>query len=374
MKISFSGYKIPNIHLKPNVYTTNPLQSIKEDTFELSKSDGTKTLNTTDKDVKTKFKRIYTKSEDIAGAVNIQNVYPDGTVKDVVKYSRNKETGVLTVKKDLISPDGTRTECFYSDDPKGNRVSDYKITDSKGKVLYRNHQSFEKISENKFISANDSRKYEITTDEKSIKVKEVNLGKEATVIFAEKVEDENRGEIISLLKKVPGHLLFEAAEDIKEFRGLKSSSARYAYSEPFRKSVATADNLFIFLHELGHIKDAETLSLTDRKYQYSGNPKIQQVYMYEYKNFVKNFAPEQRKPAQYFLVSENHYHGKWGGLGEVVAETNAIGSSVSVGDVNSAKYNSRTEYLMENFPKTIAEIKNAMKLKDEIDAIEYYGT
>ena len=34
----------------------------------------------------------------------------------------------------------------------------------------------------------------------------------------------------------------------------------------------------------------------------------------------------------------------------------------------------RTDYLQENFPKTIAEIKNAMRWKDDLDAIEYYGT
>ena len=34
----------------------------------------------------------------------------------------------------------------------------------------------------------------------------------------------------------------------------------------------------------------------------------------------------------------------------------------------------RTHYLQQYFPKTISAICNEMNLRDEIDAIEYYGT
>ena len=70
--------------------------------------------------------------------------------------------------------------------------------------------------------------------------------------------------------------------------------------------------------------------------------------------------------------NEGHYGGKWGALCEVVAETNAIGSAVT--NECSDEIILRAEYLQENFPKTIAEIKNAMRWKDDIDAIEFYGT
>ena len=94
--------------------------------------------------------------------------------------------------------------------------------------------------------------------------------------------------------------------------------------------------------------------------------------MQEYADFAEKYPHEQRQEVGYFLENENHSYGNWKALAEVVAETNAIGASMP--DKNSDCVSFRSEYLMENFPKTIAQIKNAMKWKDEADAIEYYGT
>ena len=52
----------------------------------------------------------------------------------------------------MKSPDGTRTQYLYENDPQGNRIVDYKITDKNGKVLLNKSQTFEVINENKFIS------------------------------------------------------------------------------------------------------------------------------------------------------------------------------------------------------------------------------
>ena len=326
-----------------------------------------------DSDGNTKLTRVAALSDEVPGAVNIKNVYSDGTVKDIAKAEKNKETGVLTVKKDMTSPDGTRTEYSYKDDPNGNRVIDYQITDNNGKILYRNHQSFEKVAENKFISTNDSRKYEIMTDEKSITVKQIGLDKEVSINFRDKIEDENKNEVINLLKKVPGHLLFEAAEDIEEYSGIEAEHVLYTSCSETDKTVNTPDNLYAFLHELGHIKDSETtIDFFEEEGQYSGDNNIQKTYMQEYTDFAEKYPHEQRQEVGYFLENENHSYGNWKALAEVVAETNAIGASMP--DKNSDCVSFRSEYLMENFPKTIAQIKNAMKWKDEMDAIEYYGT
>ena len=249
---------------------------------------------------------------------------------------------------------------------------------TKGKVIYQNSQTFEKVSDTKFITSNDARKYEINVSDKSLSVKELGLGKEETIQFNKKVENFNREEMINLLKKVPGHLLFEAAQDVKKYSGLKKDEALLAYSLPAEKRIASADNLFIFLHELGHIKDSETVKSKDvtkrhnDESQYTGNKKIQDTYLKELESFVKKYPHEQRENAGYFLENDGHYAGKWGALAEVVAETNAIGSSIMTKDSECVSF--RTDYLQENFPETIAEIKNAMRWKDDIDAIEFYGT
>ena len=331
-----------------------------------------------DENGNTKYQRISTLSEDVPGAMNIQNVYPDGTVEDLAKYSKDEKTGIITVKKDFTSPDGTRTQYLYEDDEHGNRIIDNKITNADGKVIYQNTQTFEVISDNKFITSNDGRKYEITADEKSIHIKELGLEKETSIEFKKKIDKFNRDEMVKLLKKVPGHLLFESAEDVKKYNGLKPDEALCAYSMPTKKSITSADNLFIFLHELGHIKDSETLKSKNGhvrhndEMQYSGNEKIQKVYMKELSAFVEKYPHEQRENAGYFLENDGHYAGKWGALGEVVAETNAIGTAII--DEDSQCVSLRGEYLQENFPETIAEIKNAMRWKDDLDAIEFYGT
>ena len=43
----------------------------------------------------------------------------------------------------MKSPDGTRTQYLYENDPQGNRIVDYKITDKNGKVLLNKSQTFE---------------------------------------------------------------------------------------------------------------------------------------------------------------------------------------------------------------------------------------
>lgn len=58
---------------------------------------------------------------------------PDGTEKVLSSGSVDPKTGITTVKKNMVSLDGTKTEYLYEDDPQGNRISDYKITDKMAK-------------------------------------------------------------------------------------------------------------------------------------------------------------------------------------------------------------------------------------------------
>ena len=57
---------------------------------------------------------------------------------------------------------------------------------------------------------------------------------------------------------------------------------------------------------------------------------------------------------------------------EVVAETNAVTNTFTDGKVSCL--GPRAQYLQQHFPETIAKIRDAMNWKDDIAAIEYYGT
>ena len=104
---------------------------------------------------------------------------------------------------------------------------------------------------------------------------------------------------------------------------------------------------------------------------FTGNKDIQETYLKERETFNKYHSEEERDHVNYFTQAKGHYGGKWGGLAEVVAETNAITNTIADGKVSLGV---RAQYLQQHFPETIAKIHDAMNWKDDLDAIEYYGT
>ena len=322
-----------------------------------------------------KDKKVVMSKSTLPGVYNITEEYADGKKVDVVKAEiRNN---VRSVKKDMRSSDGTRTEYLYEDDPQGNRIIDYKITDENGKVLMKNSSTFEVVSDNKFISSKNGHKYEITTNENSIHVKDINhSGKETSIEFDKKIKGDKE-EIIKLLKKVPGEELFETVDTINKIDGQNEKQLLNSAYNKLTKEVYMADNLFVFLHELGHAKDGEYNNglkdlLTHSKNVYEKDNNIQKIYLEERKKFNDTYPNPQRSHLQYFIQADGHYGGKWGGLQEVIAEQNAIINAIP--DKPIEGLGSRSQYLQQHFPKTIAEIQKAMNYKNDLEAIQFYGT
>lgn len=315
----------------------------------------------------------------IEGVHNLRYEFPNGKSRDVVKATVDPKTGIKTIKKDMRSSDGTKTEFLYEDDPNGNRLVDYKITDTNGNVLMKNSQTFEVIDKNHFVSSKNGHVYDIKADEKSLTVKDLkHSGKEVTIEFKKKIkgEENEKNEIINLLKKVPGEELFEVVDCVKKIKGKTQDKVLDSHFNQLTKNIQMADNLFVFLHELGHAKDSEFRGfkdlLTDKNHAFQDNPYIQQSYLKERQDFNKKFPHEQREHVGYFTQAKGHYGGAWGGLQEIIAETNAITNSYTNGEVKLLS--GRSQYLQQHFPKTIAAIQNAMNYKNDIEAIEYYGT
>ena len=158
---------------------------------------------------------------------------------------------------------------------------------------------------------------------------------------------------------------------------MKSTDESYqAGFSPVSKEVSIMDNLFVLLHELGHAKDAQKQKTYKEKLlgenkMFTGNKDIRETYLRERETFNKYHADEELNHVSYFTQAKGHYGGKWGGLAEVVAETNAITNTFSDGKVSLGV---RAQYLQQHFPETIAKIQDAMNWKDDLDAIEYYGT
>lgn len=300
-------------------------------------------------------RKEYTAPSEVNGVFDIKYVDAKGNEKIVSEGHYDKKTGVTTVKKDMESLDGTRTIYSYEDDPQGNRISDYKIVDKKGNVLLNNSNTFEVVNENKFISTKNDQKYEITVDKHNVNVKDLNNPKRQATISIDKQIKGNKKEILKSLKAMPGEELFKLSQSTRELVG--SKDVLESYYDPGDKSIHSGSNLFVIMHELGHARDfrdvdgssdeayADTLDMS-----ISEDPEVQKTYDKERKAFNKAFPDTQRDHIDYFINKATHYGGELGGLGETIAESNALLTTPKTHELLAI----RSQYLQQYFPRTIA--------------------
>ena len=259
-------------------------------------------------------RKEYTAPSEVNGVFDI--VYEDakGNKTQVSEGHYDKKTGITTVKKNMTSLNGTRTTYSYEDDPKGNRIVDYKITDKNGKVLLDKSSTFEVVNDNKFISTRNNEKYEITVDKHDINVVDMNNPKRQARISIDNQIKGNKEKIMKSLKAMPGEELFKVAQTTKKLVGNKD--VLESYYDPSNKEIHSGENLFVILHELGHARDyrdvdgssdeayADTVDMAIQE-----DPEVQKVYDKERKAFNKAFPDTQRDHIDYFINTLNHYGG-----------------------------------------------------------------
>ncbi|MBR1943062.1 hypothetical protein IJ843_04950 [bacterium] len=307
------------------------------------------------KDKKGNVKRTeYTEPSQIKGVMDIKYVYPNGEVKQVSSGKVDPKTGITSIKKDMVSTSGTRTEYLFEDDPQGNRISDYKITDKNGKVLLQNSESFEVVAPNKFISAKNNERYEITADDESVNVKDMN-NPERTATFKRGVDivgDEE--EIMKVLKKMPGEELLKLKKNVAELEGTTEILRSYSRTGKDKRTIHTGDDLFVILHELGHAVDMKDVDMNNLENTIQNaifeDEKFNKIYAKEKDAFNKAFPDAQRNHIAYFINHETHYNGEIGGRKETIAESNALLTTAKTHEVLAM----RSQYLQQHFPETIA--------------------
>ena len=307
------------------------------------------------KDKNGKIKKTeYIEPSDIKGVMSIKYRYPNGKEEIISSGTVDKKTGITSIKKNMVSSLGTRTEYLFEDDPQGNRISDYKITDKNGNVLLQNSESFEVISDNKFISSKNNEKYEITTDDKTVKVKDLNNPKRTATFERGRQIFGEQDEIIKVLKKMPGEELFKLSENVNSLQGTKDVLKSYSQTGIDSRMIYTGDDLFVILHELGHAVDMKDVNM---KNLYSteqnaifNDKKFNEIYDKEKAAFNKQFPDAQRNHIAYFINHETHYNGEIGGRKETIAESNALLTTAKSHEVLAM----RSQYLQQHFPETIA--------------------
>ncbi len=296
----------------------------------------------------------YTEPSQIKGVMDIKYMYPNGEVKQVSSGKIDAKTGIMSIKKDMVSSNGTRTEYLFEDDPQGNRISDYKITDKNGKVLLKNSESFEVVSPNKFISSKNNEKYEITADDNSVTVKDMNNPDRAATFKrgVEIIGDEE--EIMKVLKKMPGEELLKLKKNVNELEGTTEVLRSHSKTGKDKRTIYTGDNLFVILHELGHAVDMKDVDMNNLQNTVQNaifeDKEFNEIYEKEKAAFNKAFPDTQRNHIAYFINHETHYNGEIGGRKETIAESNALLTTAKTHEVLAM----RSQYLQQHFPETIA--------------------
>lgn len=303
---------------------------------------------------------------DITGAYNQKYVYPNGTEKVISQTKKFKKfDGMECIHKDMTSLDGTRTQYKLEQDNKGNKLLEYKITDKNGKVLMNLNKTMERVADNKVISSSGDKVYEMTFEPKQITIQE--KGKEATVIpikrgfFSKglKLTGEKK-EMADLLQKLPAEQLKALSNTVKVLNG--TNNTKECNMLPDKKRINTINEVFSVLHETGHAIDFRHSSFfMPNITAISNDSDLRKIYTEEKDNFDKAYPNAQREHLDYFINQKNHYSGKWGGLEELVAETNALRDSYTTEDGLAV----RVQYLQQHYPRTIAYIND--KLENAID-------
>ena len=306
----------------------------------------------------TKDYKEYSEPSDIKGIFNTKRIYNNGKVEQLSSGNIDKKTGIKTVKKDFTSFNGTKTSYEFSEDKEGNRISDYKIIDKKGNVLYNNSTAFEIVDENTFISSKNNEQYEIkySNDDKKLSVKNLKTD-EANEIDLHMYIFGNSKKLVPVLKKISGDELIKMGNNVTRLFQIDDDTSSYYH--PGRKDINTSDNEYIFLHELGHSKDMKNYDTTTFKTKdatentlISADKNIVDVYNKEKELFNENMSNAQREHIDYFLKSIGHSSGTNGALKESTAEINAILNTYNTVD----RYSMRSEYLQRYFPETIAAL------------------
>ena len=298
-----------------------------------------------------------TTPSEVQGVLNVTRTNKDGSKTILSSGKIDKKTGIESVKKDMTSLDGTKTNYLYENDPQGNRILDYKITDKKGKVLLNLSEAFEVINENKFISSRGEERYQIDVTDKGLKVQNLkDKNKKAEFKIGKELDDKPQM-LINTLKQISGDELIKMRENIDTLVGLDNClDSKYNGG---LEAIFTGDNAFLLTHEIGHTIDFKNTDIsTNESYEktfkntITMDKEVNKIYDEEMSNFLKAFPDAQRKHIDYFIRKEKHIGGEKGGVSETIAETNALINSPKTD--NSLRF--RTQYLQQYFPKTIAEI------------------
>ena len=315
----------------------------------------TQTKIVRDKNGKPIYYEYYSPS-DIPGVFDIRvRDVATGKTKILSSGKVDKETGIKTVEKDMTSNDGTRTQYHYEDDPQGNRIIDYKITDKDGNVLMNDKQTFEVINENKFVSSHNGKVFDIEFSGDNLTIKSRNDGVTTEIELNKLITAQSdKAMLVNLLKQMPAEELISMKENVNHLESLKDKM-RSNFDSSKDNRLQVGDDITVLEHELGHGKHETPIG----QYVIEAAPEIKKVYNEELEAFKKTATAEEQKFIDYFIDPTLHNRKVWldaGNMMETIAESNSLLNNY----YHSPEMAIRAQYLQQHFPKTIAAISKVM--------------
>ena len=285
--------------------------------------------------------------------------YPNGEIVPLQHSSYNEETGIGTIERHFVSPQGVKTEYYYEDSVDGTRIVDYTITDADGNILLKEHNTFQQISENEFISSSNDKTYKIEfkdgtiviTDQKSKKTHTINID---NIVCS----PEQKNIVINYLKNIPAsqlmfleeqpiNLLFDDYLSSADNGSYAGSDKILTLSHPFLDNDL---NLFTLTHEWGHYID---LYLSKENGIISSDKLLNEIYQEELENFLKNTNVDEQAGMSYLMQD-------------------GISASERVGDANALRYTGKSNmsgirdfYYQQYFPRTISRIIELIRSEEE---------
>lgn len=289
------------------------------------------------------------------GTTNSSITDKNGKQRPVQWSTKDAEDGNEIIQRNFTSPDGTKSEYYWEQSPEGFYISSYKITDKDGKILLNQERTFQSVdgNPNKFISSCNDKVYEIEYLGNTVQITDKKENK-ITTLDLSKITDTNNKDIMNAMKKLSGDALIDIAErgikniGIDNFGGNWSQFERILEIPSMEYAMDETEQMGILMHEFGHFLDTEMNSSNFG--EISKNPEFLKIYNEELENFKKTSTSQMQLYVDYFT---DHDGDEVSATAETIAESNKI--------LTTAHTETRTYFLQQNFPRTIAKIAELLE-------------
>ena len=276
--------------------------------------------------------------------------YPNGETQPLQYSSYNEETGVGTIERHFVSPQGVQTDYYYEDSEDGIRIVDYTITDANGEILLNERNTFQQLSENEFISSSNNKTYKIEFKDDNIIITDQTTQEQHSINIDKLVANpEQKNIVINYLKNIPASQLmflekqpilmsFDNTFDSADNGFYSYEEKELALSHPFLDNNV---NQFTLSHEWGHYID---LYLNSESGTISSDETLNNIYQEELAIFLESTNADEQASMSYLM--QNGVKGS-----ERTADANALRHTAK-GHI----FGIRDFYYQQYFPRTIARI------------------